>query len=76
MADDTLKAIRQSRMRLAQMERAQNAEYRVRKRLFEKARKEGVPLRLVAHAAGISEGAVSLAMRANRDVPMRDEQKQ
>ena len=70
---DVLARIRESKRRLAKINKEQRAELATRKRLFTEARKEGIALRHVAHAAGISEGAVSLAMRVDRDVPMREE---
>lgn len=72
MKDPVLTKIRESRLRLAQIERTQRAEFNVRRKLYAQARAKGIPLRLIAQAAGVSEGAVSLALRPDRDTPLKE----
>lgn len=72
MKDPVLTKIRESRGRVRNLDRALNAEYVVRRKLYVQARAKGIPLRLIAQAAGVSESAVSLALRPDRDVPLRE----
>jgi predicted RNA binding protein with dsRBD fold (UPF0201 family) len=74
--DPVLKQIRESRGRLRQIERAQRAEFAARRRLYQQARAKGIQLRLIAQAAGVSEGAVSLALRPDRGVALKHDLKE
>lgn len=72
MNDPILGKIRESRGRLRSIERAMNAEYAVRRKLFAEARAKGIALRHIAQAAGVSEGAVSLALRTEKETKVKD----
>lgn len=69
MTTDELAQLRKLRKRLDKVEADQVELWRQRRELYGKARAEAIPLKDIAAAAGVSESAVSLALRVQRDTP-------
>jgi len=66
---DVLAQLRKVRRRLDRIADQQAQGWQERRELYAKARANQVPLKLVAQAAGVSESAVTLALREHRDTP-------
>lgn len=68
---DVLGELRKVRRRLDKVAELQAELWAIRRQLYVRARAGKVPLKDVAGAAGVSESAVTLALRADRDVATR-----
>lgn len=66
---EVLGELRKLRKRLEKLNEQQARLWAERRALYVQARASKVPLKNVAGAAGVSESAVTLALRDHRDVP-------